>query len=154
LNSKEALERMVLDHITIAVEDLEKSKALFERMFPHKLIKEITLPRQNARAAFYLVGETIVGLESPLSEEGDIYKFLKRKGEGIHHLAFNVNDLDFLQEELKEQVQLIGYSVKTGVRKEIFTHPKSLMGLLLQLMEWEEPYKSSLEKRLEILGEE
>lgn len=146
---------MVLDHLTIAVKDLEKSKRMFTRLFQAEFIKEVILPAQNAKAAYYLVGnEMIVGLESPLSEKGDIYKYLNRKGEGIHHLAFSVNNLYRLQKELQEDgVELIAYSEKQGVKKEIFTHPKSFMGLLLQLMEWEEPYRSSLEKRLESLGE-
>jgi methylmalonyl-CoA/ethylmalonyl-CoA epimerase len=143
-----------LDHVTIAVRDLDKSKQLFEGLLGGQFIKQVKLTQQNAEAAYYLIGDTIIGLEAPLSDEGDIYQFLQRKGEGIHHLAFAVEDLSREEQQLKESdVRIIAHSDKTGVRREFFTHPKSFMGLLVQLMEWEAPYKSSLEKRIEILGE-
>jgi methylmalonyl-CoA/ethylmalonyl-CoA epimerase len=144
---------MNLDHVTIAVKDLEQSKQLFATMFNGKLIKEIEMPKQNARAAYYLLGNVIIGLEAPLSDDGEIYQFLQKKGEGIHHLAFSVDNLDDTQGQLQERIRTLGHSEKSGIRRELFTHPKSFMGLLVQLMEWQEPYKSSLKKRIDILGE-
>lgn len=147
------MNNLKLDHVTIAVKDLEKSKQLFKTLMNGEFIKEVTLPQQNAKAAYYLVGDVMIGLESPLSEEGDIYNFLNKKGEGIHHLAFAADQLDTVRQQLSDNdVRIIAESEKPGVRREFFTHPKSFMGLLIQLMEWEDPYKSSLEKRIEILG--
>lgn len=144
----------VLDHITIAVRDLQKSRQLFENLLNGELIKEATLPEQNAVAAYYRVGDVMIGLEAPMSEEGDLYNFLQKKGEGIHHLAFHVENLGLLEADLREHdIKLIAFSEKTGLKKEFFTHPKSSLGLLLQFMEWEEPYKSSLQKRMDTVGE-
>ncbi|MDQ1002217.1 methylmalonyl-CoA/ethylmalonyl-CoA epimerase [Neobacillus niacini] len=144
-----------VDHITIAVKDLPKAKQLFTMLFNGEFIKEIELEEQNARAAYYLWNDIVIGLETPLSDSGDIYRFLERKGEGVHHIALNTNKLSSISDELTELgVKIIGEQEKDRVKREAFTHPKTSLGVLLQLMEWEEPYKSSLEKRLEILGEE
>jgi methylmalonyl-CoA/ethylmalonyl-CoA epimerase len=144
-----------IDHLVIAVKDLEKSKNLFSTILKGKFIKELALPFQNVRAAYYSFGELIIGLETPLSNEGEVYKFLERKGEGIHHIAFQTNALEELQQTLSEnEIHIIGYGEEEGIKKEFFTHPKSSLGVLLQLIEWEEPYKESFRKRLEILGEE
>jgi hypothetical protein len=79
---------------------------------------------------------------------------LQRKGEGIHHMAYNVANLAEVKARLlSENVVIIGESLRPGYRKELFVHPKSYLGTLMQLMEWEDPYKSSLHKRLETLGE-
>ena len=135
--------------------DLEKSKNLFSTILKGKFIKEVDLPEQNVRAAYYSFGELIIGLETPLSDDGDVFRFLKRKGEGIHHIAFQTDELEELQNKLSEnEIKTIGYGEKEGIKKELFTHPKSSLGVLLQLIEWEEPYKTSYQKRLEILGEE
>jgi methylmalonyl-CoA/ethylmalonyl-CoA epimerase len=144
-----------LDHVTIAVRDLEKSKRIFSRIFKATFIKELELQEQNARAAFFLFNGIVIGLETPLSESGDLYHFLQRKGEGIHHIAFHGEQLNELQTLLQEEgMRVIGNQEKPEIRNEFFTHPKDSLGILLQMMEWEEPYKSSLEKKLDILGEE
>ncbi|GLB60562.1 VOC family protein [Cytobacillus sp. NCCP-133] len=144
-----------IDHIVFAVKDLEKSKQLFSAIFKGKFIKELDLPEQNARAAYFLLGEVIIGFETPLSSEGDLYKFLEKKGEGLHHIALKIKGYEELHNSLlKNEVNMIGSKESHGVKKEFFTHPKSSLGLLLQLIEWEQPYKDSLEKRIEILGDE
>lgn len=144
-----------VDHITIAVRDLEKAKKVFSTLFKGTFIKEIDLPEQNARAAYYLWNEVVIGLETPLSASGDIHRFLEKKGEGIHHIALNTDNLASISEELTSLgVKVIGEQQKENVNKELFTHPKTSLGILLQLMEWEEPYKSSLQEKLTILGED
>jgi methylmalonyl-CoA/ethylmalonyl-CoA epimerase len=144
-----------VDHITVAVRDLPKAKELFTTLFKSTFLKEVVLPEQNAQAAYYLWNDIVIGLETPLSDSGDIYRFLKSKGEGIHHIALNTHELDAVSEELSKQgVKVIGEQKKEKLKKEIFTHPKTSLGILVQLMEWDEPYNNSLEKRLETLGEE
>lgn len=143
-----------VDHMVLAVKDLEKGKQFLSSILNGKFIKEMDLPEQNARAAYFLLGEVIIGLETPLSEKGDIYRFLNKKGEGLHHIALKVDDLEELHSKLQEnEVKVIGYKQEHGVKKEFFTHPKSSLGLLLQLIEWEQPFKDSLDKRIEILGD-
>jgi methylmalonyl-CoA epimerase len=144
-----------IDHIVIAVKDLEKSKQVFSAVLKGEFLKETVLPEQNARAAYFLVGGIVIGLEAPLSEKGDIHNFLERRGEGLHHIAFNIDGIDDLHSRLLDsEVKVAGFKECHGLRKELFTHPKSSFGLLLQLMEWEQPFKESLEKRIETLGNE
>jgi methylmalonyl-CoA/ethylmalonyl-CoA epimerase len=146
---------MKIDHVVIAVRDLEKSKRLFSNILEGNFIKELDLPEHNARAAYYLFGEIIIGLETPLSDKGDLYNFLERKGEGIHHIAFQTDGVHTLRQKLIEnEVKIVGNQENDGIKKEFFTHPKSSLGILLQLIEWEEPYNNSLNKRLELLGED
>ena len=142
-----------IDHMVFAVKDLEHSKQFLTKGLKARFIKELDLPEQNAKAAYFLLGELIIGLETPLSDEGEIYRFLNRKGEGLHHLALKVESASDVHSQLEGNgVRIIGDREEHGVRKEFFTHPKSSLGLLLQLIEWEQPYKDSLEKRIEILG--
>lgn len=149
------MEDWKVDHISIAVNDLEKGKNFFSRILKEKFIKEVKLPQQNAKAAYYLLNDIIIGLETPLSDSGDIHKFLEKKGEGIHHIAFNTDHLSELRTELnKEGIKVIAEQEKIGVKREFFTHPKSSFGVLLQLTEWDVPYKGSLQKRVETLAED
>lgn len=142
-----------IDHIVIAVKDLEKCKRVFSSVFKGKFLKDAVLPEQNARAAYFLVGDIVIGLETPLSENGDIHNFIERRGEGIHHIAFNIDEIDDLHTHLiNSGVKVAGIEKSHGVRKDLFTHPKSSFGLLMQLIEWEKPFKNSLEKRIETLG--
>jgi methylmalonyl-CoA/ethylmalonyl-CoA epimerase len=142
-----------LDHIVFAVKDLENSKQLLSKVLKARFIKELDLPEQNAKAAYFLLGELIIGLETPLSDEGEIYRFINRKGEGLHHLALKVGSVSDVHSQLEGNgVKVIGHKEEHGVKKEFFTHPKSSLGMLLQLIEWEQPFKDSLEKRIEILG--
>lgn len=144
----------MLDHITIAVRDLHKSKQVFESVFKAEFIKNVELTEQNAVASYYRLGNVMIGLEAPLTEAGEIYNFLQKKGEGIHHLAFNVENLAQLETDLQaHDIKLIAHSEKNGVKREFFTHPRNSLGLLLQLMEWEEPYKNSFEERMKTVGE-
>ncbi|MCS0671345.1 VOC family protein [Cytobacillus firmus] len=144
-----------IDHIVFAVKDLEKSKHLFSDIFKGKFLKEVVFPEQNARAAYFLVGDIVIGLETPLSEHGDIHNFIERRGEGIHHIAFNIDEIDNLHNYLLDSdVKVVRFEENHGIKKELFTHPRTSFGLLLQLMEWEQPYNVSLEKRLETLGNE
>ncbi|WP_077213268.1 VOC family protein [Bacillus dakarensis] len=137
------------DHVAIAVHDLEDAKKKFEAMFDAKYIKEVVMEGLAVKAAYYLLGETLVGLETPVGD-GDMKRYLEKRGEGIHHVALSVTNLKETAEELRKKgLKLIGPEVTEGVKTEVFVHPKSFFNILLQVMEWEEPYRSSLEKRIE-----
>lgn len=149
------MEDVKLDHIVLAVRDLERSKRILTTLFNPTFIKEVELPDQNARAAYYLLGEVVLGLETPLSNSGDLYRFLEKRGEGIHHIALHTDNIQELQKNLSVQdIKLLGNEEVPSIKREFFTHPKSSLGILFQIMEWEKPYRESLQKRLEILGEE
>jgi methylmalonyl-CoA/ethylmalonyl-CoA epimerase len=137
------------DHVAIAVHDLEDAKKRFEAVFEAKFIKEVVMKKLAVRAAYYLLGETLVGLETPIGD-GDMKNYLEKRGEGIHHVGLSVTNLQETEKELREKgFRLIGPEVKEGVRTDLFVHPKSFFNVLLQVIEWEEPYRSSLEARIE-----
>ena len=136
------------DHVAIAVKDLDEAKKKFEAMFGGELIKEVVMDKLAVKAAFYLLGETLVGLETPIGD-GDMQKFLEKRGEGIHHLAISVTNLKETESELREKgFRLIGPEVKEGVRTDLFVHPKSFFNIMLQVIEWEEPFRSSHQDRV------
>jgi methylmalonyl-CoA/ethylmalonyl-CoA epimerase len=144
-----------IDHVSIAVKDLEKAKRFISNVLLGTYIKEVELHKQNAKAVYFLINDIVIGIEAPLSKDSPIHTHIEKKGEGIHHIAFNVSELGQLRKELEEEgVRIVGEQDIKGVRDEFFTHPKSSLGLLIQLMKWKEPYGGSLQKRLEHLGEE
>ncbi|WP_413299867.1 VOC family protein [Bacillus sp. 1P10SD] len=147
-------ENWKLDHVTMAVQNNQRAAEKFTDVFGGNFLKEVSLDSLGAKASYLSIGKVVVGMESPTKVNSDIDKFLKRKGEGIHHIAFSVEDIQDVECKLCEKgLKLIGPEVVEGVKTDLFIHPKSCFGVLVQLTEWEEPYKSSFEKRAEILGE-
>lgn len=137
------------DHVAIAVNDLDDAKKRFEALFEAEFLKEVVMEKLAVKAAYYLLGETLIGLETPIGD-GDMKRFLEKRGEGIHHVGLSVTNLKETEKELREKgFRLIGPEVKEGVRTDLFVHPKSFFNVLLQVMEWEEPYQASLEARIE-----
>jgi methylmalonyl-CoA/ethylmalonyl-CoA epimerase len=148
------IENWKLDHITMAVQNNQASVEKFTDVFGGSFLKEVSLATHGAQASYLNIRQVVIGLESSTEENSDIDKFLKRKGEGIHHIAFSVEDIQEVECKLRDKgLKLIGPEVQKGIKTELFIHPKSCFGVLIQLTEWEEPYKSSFEKRAEILGE-
>jgi methylmalonyl-CoA/ethylmalonyl-CoA epimerase len=136
------------DHVAIAVKDLDEAKERFEALFGGEPIREMVMEKLAVKAAYYLLGKTLVGLETPIGD-GDIQRFLEKHGEGIHHLGLAVTNLNETEQELRNKgFRLIGPEVKDGVRTDLFVHPKSFFNILLQVIEWEEPYRSSLDERI------
>ncbi|EKN66969.1 methylmalonyl-CoA epimerase [Neobacillus bataviensis LMG 21833] len=148
------IENWKLDHITMGVLDYQAAANKFTNVFGGSFLKEVSLDSLGAMASYLSFGQVVVGMESPTRENSDIDRFIKRKGEGLHHIAFSVEDIQGVEHQLREKgLRLIGPEVEEGVKTDLFIHPKSCFGVLVQLTEWEEPYKSSFEKRVEILGE-
>jgi methylmalonyl-CoA/ethylmalonyl-CoA epimerase len=148
------IENWKLDHITMAVQDNQNAVEKFTDVFGGSFLKEVTLAKHGAQASYLNINHVFVGLESSIQENSDINKFLSRKGEGIHHIAFSVENIQDVERKLREKgMKLIGPEVHEGIKTDLFIHPKSCFGVLIQLTEWEEPYKSSFEKRAEVLGE-
>ncbi len=130
-----------LNHVGIAVKDLEKSIEIFRKIFEFKLVYREKVEQQKVYIASFDVGGVRIELTSPTDESSPIAKFLEKKGEGIHHLAFesdNVeNELDRLK---KEEIDLINDRAQEGAHSMLiaFLHPKSTNGVLTEICQEKE----------------
>ncbi|MBI3136556.1 MAG: methylmalonyl-CoA epimerase [Bacteroidetes bacterium] len=127
---------MKLEHIGIAVKDLEKSNRLFAALFNQAPYKTEDVESEGVRTSFFKTGESKIELLEATSPDSAIAKFIEKKGEGIHHLAFEVADIDSEIERLKtEGFELIHQTPKDGAdnKRIAFLHPKSTNGVLVEL---------------------
>ncbi len=127
-----------IDHIGIAVKDLEQAKHLFCDVFGLDLVGEQTVDAYEARLASLKTGETEIELLQGLSPSSPIARFIARKGEGIHHICFGVNDITSVLMKLKsEGVELIDQEPRTvrNGQKIAFLRPQGTYGVLVELVE-------------------
>ncbi|MES2619712.1 MAG: methylmalonyl-CoA epimerase [Bacteroidota bacterium] len=125
-----------IEHIGIAVKDLEKSNELFAKLLgkPHYKVEKVD--SENVDTSFFQIGESKIELLQATSEKSAIAQYLDKKGEGIHHIAFAVEDIEKEVERLKsEGFQAISTSPKQGADNKLvfFFHPKSTNGVLIEL---------------------
>jgi methylmalonyl-CoA/ethylmalonyl-CoA epimerase len=127
-----------IEHIGIAVSDLEKAIEFYEKVLGLKCYNIEEVADQKVKTAFFLVGQTKIELLQSTDPQGPIGKFIEKKGEGIHHIAFAVNDIE-KQLELAAQngVALIDTKPRKGAEglDIAFLHPKSTVGVLMELCE-------------------
>ncbi len=129
-----------LDHIGIAVKSIEESLKFYEGTLGITCLGQEEVRDQKVITAFLPLGETEVELLQSTSEDGTIAKFVEKRGEGLHHLAFKVDDIEKALEELKSQgIILIDEkpSIGAGGAKIAFIHPKSANGILIEIIERE-----------------
>lgn len=127
-----------IEHIGIAVKSLEESIPYYEEVLGLKCYAIEEVPEQKVKTAFFKVGETKLELLESTDPEGPIGKFLEKKGEGVHHIAFAVNDLEKVLTETEEKgIRLIDKTPRKGAEGlDIgFLHPKSTHGVLTELCE-------------------
>lgn len=125
-----------LDHIGIAVANLDESLKIYTDMLGLKLHGTETVEEQKVKTAFLPVGETEIELLETTAPDGPIGKFIETKGQGIQHLAFRVDDIDAALAELKARgVRLIDEKPRYGAggAKIAFLHPKATNGVLIEL---------------------
>jgi methylmalonyl-CoA/ethylmalonyl-CoA epimerase len=125
-----------IEHIGIAVKDAEKSEAIFNALLNQTPYKREVVESEMVQTIFYLNGPNKIELLQGLSEESAISKFIEKKGEGIHHIAFAVDDIYAELERLKnEGFQLIHETPKKGADNKLiaFLHPKGTNGVLIEL---------------------
>jgi methylmalonyl-CoA/ethylmalonyl-CoA epimerase len=131
-----------IEHIGIAVKNLDNSVRFYEKVFGMKCYKIEEVPDQKVRTAFFMIGNTRIELLEPTDHEGPVAKFIEKRGEGIHHIAFAVNNLaEQLKRAEKEGVRLIDTNpIKGAEGLDIaFLHPKSTAGVLVELCEVRNP---------------
>ena len=127
-----------IEHIVIAVKNLEESIKYYENILGFKCYSIEEVPEQKVKTAFFKVGQTKIELLESTSEEGPIGKFIEKKGEGIHHIAFNVNNIEnALNEAEGKGVSLIDKKPRKGAEglNIAFLHPKSTSGVLTEFCE-------------------
>lgn len=127
-----------IEHIGIAVKSLAESIKYYEEVLGLKCYSIEEVPEQKVKTAFFRIGETKIELLESTSPEGPIGKFIEKKGEGIHHLAFAVDGLEQqLEDAAAKGVQLIDSRPRKGAEglDIAFLHPRSTFGVLTELCE-------------------
>ena len=125
-----------LDHIGIAVKDIEKSNELFALLLGVAPYKQEAVDSENVITSFFDSGNTKVELLQATAETSAIHKFVEKRGEGIHHLAFEVDDIIAKMEEYKAKgFRLLNEQPKQGADNKLicFIHPKDTNGVLIEL---------------------
>src|SRR5512133_1652232 len=127
-----------IEHIGIAVKDLDSAISLFEKVLGQKCYNIEEVADQKVKTAFFRVGETKIELLQSTDPEGPIGKFIEKKGEGIHHIAFSVRNIEsHLREASAMDLKLIDQAPRKGAEglDIAFLHPKSTSGVLVELCE-------------------
>jgi len=125
-----------IEHIGIAVKDIEKSNTLFASLFGEKHYKMEEVLSEGVKTSFFQVGTNKIELLEATNSDSPIAKFIERKGEGIHHIAFAVADINSeIQRLKKEGFTVLNEIPKKGADNKLvaFLHPKSTNGVLIEL---------------------
>ena len=127
-----------LEHIGIAVRNLDKSNMLFEKLLGKAHYKIEDVPSEGVRTSFYDIGGLKIELLEATRADSPIAKFIENRGEGLHHLAFAVDQLEGKMKELSDQgFHLLSDKPKPGAdnKKIVFIHPKATNNVLIELCE-------------------
>jgi methylmalonyl-CoA epimerase len=127
-----------IDHIGVAVEEIEPALELYGKAFQLRLVHREVVPAQGVEAVLLDVGENHVELLAPLGPDTPVGKFLASRGPGLHHVAYQVGDIDATLTALKEAgVPLIDEQPRTGIRgsRVAFMHPRGTAGVLTEIVE-------------------
>jgi len=125
-----------VEHIGIAVKELSVSIPLFEKLLNSKCYKTETVETEKVSTAFFKTGETKIELLESTDKDGIISRFIGKKGEGVHHVAFEVNDIKAEMERLKtEGFVLLNEIPKRGADNKLvcFIQPKTTNGILIEI---------------------
>ena len=143
-----------VDHIAIAVRDLDKSIALFETLFGATLItkKRGEMQGHPMAVAYLQIGENIFALDEAVDPNGFIARFIEQRGEGLHHLGLEVDNLDaYIQELEAKNIRIPVKELDGEFRREILLSPREASGVVWQIIEWKGGSDLSLEERIERL---
>jgi len=127
-----------IDHIGIAVRSIEKTSELFSNILGLKVVGKEIVEEQKVKVAFLPLGDSELELLESTSPEGPIARFIEKKGEGIQHVAFRVDNIERALEKLKKEgIRLIDEKPRYGAggAKIAFLHPKGTNGILIELSE-------------------
>ena len=125
-----------IEHIGIAVKDINKSNELFTKLFGEPQYKIETVASEGVNTSFFKVGDNKIELLEGTNPDSPITKFIEKRGEGIHHIAFDVTDIESEIARLeKEGFTVLNKTPKKGADNKLvaFLHPKSTNGVLIEL---------------------
>lgn len=125
-----------IEHIGIAVKNLEESNALYEKLLGVASYKQEEVSSENVITSFFKIGQSKIELLQATSEDSAIHKFIENKGEGFHHIAFSVSDIEFETKRLvSEGFKPLMEKPKKGADNKLvmFFHPKTTGGMLVEL---------------------
>lgn len=125
-----------VEHIGIAVKDFTEANALYFKLLGVEPYKTEFVASENVNTSFFKVGDTKIELLEGTSEDSAITKFIQKRGEGIHHIAFEVEDIVSEMDRLKQEgFTLLNETPKKGADNKLvcFVHPKSAHGVLIEL---------------------
>lgn len=125
-----------IEHIGIAVKSIEESNVLFEKLFGRAHYKIEEVDSEGVNTSFFQIGPNKIELLEATKEDSPIAKFIEKKGEGIHHIAYDVEDIRAEMKRLKEEgFTLLNEEPKRGADNKLvcFLHPKTTNGVLIEL---------------------
>ncbi len=125
-----------IEHLGIAVKDLEKSKLLFSKLLGNQSYKTEEVESEGVKTEFFMIGESKIELLEATKDDSAIAKYLEKKSEGIHHIAFAVDNIEEEMKRLKaEGFEILNETPKKGADNKlvVFLHPKSTNGVLVEL---------------------
>lgn len=125
-----------IEHIGIAVKSLKESNKLFEALFGKEHYKTESVESEGVNTSFFMLGDNKIELLESTDDNGPIGKFIAKKGVGVHHIAFDVDDIEKEIERLKKEGFIVlNDEPKKGADNKLvaFLHPKSTNGVLIEL---------------------
>ena len=128
---------MTIEHIGIAVKHLSTSIPLFEKLLNTQCYKTEAVETELVNTAFFMTGDQKIELVEGYSPESPIYKYIEKKGEGLHHIAFEVEDIEAeIKRLVNEGFIMVNEKPKPGADNKLvaFLHPKSTNGVLIELV--------------------
>ena len=136
-----------IEHIGIAVKNLEEANATYRALLDAEPYKSEEVESEGVITSFFQVGETKIELLEATNENSPIYKFIEKRGEGIHHIAFDVEDIEAEIARLERKgFLLVSHMPKPGADNQLvaFLHPKSAKGVLVELCQDTGPTRKEL----------
>ena len=128
-----------IDHIGIVVQDIEAALQVYQKALGLTLTHVQEMPDEAVCTAFLPVGESEVELVQPITADSGVARFLAKRGEGVHHICFEVDDIEAALQDLAARgIELIDEKPRQGVMGRVaFVHPRSAHGVLVELLERE-----------------